>query len=245
MDHPSIDDDARPVVELKHQLETIAAAMTSDNRPIAPEGVVDIALLAVPHAQHVGITLLRVDRPPRNAGASDGIPEELDRLQFDLRDGPCLDAATGPPVVITGDVGSDKRWPTYGPRCVAQSGVRSMLCLRLPIGGEDHAGMNFYSDQLDAFGDDDVAAGSLLIPFAALVLEARLRHEDVRNLGSALESSRMIGTAVGVLMAAHQMPQEDAFEVLRRTSMDLNRKLRDVAEEVTFTGGLPTRRPAR
>ena len=244
MEHPSIDRDARPVVELSHQLETIAAAMTSGNRPIAPDGVVDIALVAVPHAQHVGITLLRAGRPPRNAGASDGIPEKLDRLQFELRDGPCLDAATGPPVVVTGDVGSDERWPTYGPRCVAESGIRSMLCLRLPIGGEDHAGMNFYSDQLDAFGDDDLAAGSLLIPFAALVLEARLRHEDVRNLGSALETSRMIGTAVGVLMAAHRMPQDAAFEVLRRTSMDLNRKLRDVAEEVTFTGDLPTRRPS-
>ncbi len=128
---------------------------------------------------------------------------------------------------------------------MATTGIRSMMCLRLPLGGDDYAGMNFYSDELDAFGDDDIAAGSLLIPFAALVLEAQLRHEDVRNLTSALESSRMIGTAVGVLMAAHRIPQETAFKVLRRTSMDLNRKLRDVAEEVTFTGALPPRPPAR
>ena len=120
-----------------------------------------------------------------------------------------------------------------------------MLCLRLPIGGDDYAGMNFYSDQVDAFGDDDVAAGSMLIPFAALVIEARLREEDVGNLRTALETSRVIGTAVGVLMAVHRISQDAAFDVLRRASMDLNRKLREVAEEVTFTGDLPERRPPR
>lgn len=245
MNHPSTDDDARPEVELRNDIETIASAMTSDNRPITPDGVVEVARLAVPHAQHVGITLLRTDRPPRNAGTTDGIPEELDRLQFELRDGPCLDAATGPPVVVTGDVGSDERWPAYGPRCVQETGIRSMLCLRLPIGGDDYAGMNFYSDQMGAFGDDDVAAGSMLIPFAALVLEARLRDEDVGNLRTALETSRVIGTAVGVLMAVHRISQDDAFDVLRRASMDLNRKLREVAEDVTFTGDLPERRPPR
>lgn len=239
MEHSPTEGDLEVVADLKDQLETIATAMTSDERPIAPEGVVDVALLAVPHAQHVGVTLLRVGRPPRSAAATDGIPEELDGLQFSLRDGPCLTAASGPPVVLTGDVGSDDRWPRYGPRCVEQTGVRSMMCLRLPIGGEDHAGMNFYSEQVDAFTEADVAAGSLLIPFAALVLEARLRQDDVRNLNTALESSRMISTAVGILMATHRLSREAAFDVLRRTSMDVNRKLRDVAEDVAFTGDLP------
>jgi len=245
VNHPPTDDHAGPEEEVRNHLESIADAMTSDNRPITPDGVVEVARVAVPHAQHVGITLLRTDRPPRNAATTDGVPEELDRLQFELRDGPCLDAATGPPVVVTGDVGSDERWPAYGPRCVAETGIRSMLCLRLPISGDDYAGMNFYSDQVDAFGDDDVAAGSMLIPFAALVLEARLRHEDVGHLRTALETSRVIGTAVGVLMAAHRISQDAAFDVLRRASMDLNRKLREVAEEVTFTGDLPERRPPR
>ena len=92
---------------------------------------------------------------------------------------------------------------------------------------------------------EDVTAGSMLISFAGLVLEARLRHEDVDNLTTALDTSRMIGTAVGILMSTHGLTDTDAFAVLRRTSMDLNRKLRDVASHVTYSGELPDSRSPR
>ena len=237
--------DPRQAVDLAEQLRMIATVMTPKGRPITPDAVVDVARVAVPHAEHVGITLLRAHRAPTNAAATDDVPVVLDRLQFALGDGPCLDAATGPPVVRTGDVASDARWPRYGPRCLEESGIRSMLGLRLPIGGEDHAGMNFYSSRPDAFTDEDVTAGSMLISFAGLVLEARLRHEDVDNLTTALDTSRMIGTAVGILMSTHGLTDTDAFAVLRRTSMDLNRKLRDVASHVTYSGELPDSRSPR
>lgn len=42
-------------------------------------------------------------------------------------------------------------------------------------------------------------------------------------------------------MTTHRVQSEQAFELLRRASMDLNVKLRDVAEEVTLTGELPRR----
>lgn len=228
-----------PVSEVADRLEHLAATMTAEGRPISPEGVVEVARLAVPHAQHVGVTLLRVGRPPRNAAATDDVPVQLDALQFKLRDGPCLDAATGPTAVLAGDLRSDERWPRYGPRCVSTTGIRSMMCLRLPIGGTDHAGLNFYSQRVDAFSDDDLGPGSLLVPFAGLVLEADLRQQDVRHLHEALDTSRLIGTAVGVLMATHKLSRDAAFEVLRRASMDLNTKLRDVAEHVELTGVLP------
>ena len=71
MDDPSTDAGTQAVAEMQHHIETIAAAMTSKGRPITPDGVVEVARVAVPHAQHVGITLLRADRPPTNAGSTD------------------------------------------------------------------------------------------------------------------------------------------------------------------------------
>ena len=239
------DESSTPIAELEGHLEAIAASMTVRGRPITPDAVVETARVAVPHAQHVGITLLRAKHRPRSAAATDEVPERLDGLQFDLDDGPCLDAATGPAVLRTGDVGVDERWPLYGPRCVETTGIRSMLCLRLPIAGEDHAGMNFYSSEVDAFTDEDVTAGSLLIPFAALVQQADLHHEDVQNLRTALDSSRMIGTTIGILMATHRVGEGEALALLRRTSMTLNRKLRDVAGDVTYSGTLPEGPPSR
>lgn len=63
----------------------------------------------------------------------------------------------------------------------------------------------------------------------------------VEHLQRALDHSRDIGAAVGVLMARHQLQQADAFELLRCTSQDLNRKLYDLALVVVETGELPTR----
>ena len=59
------------------------------------------------------------------------------------------------------------------------------------------------------------------------------------HLQRALEHSRDIGAAVGVLMAQHRLRQQDAFDLLRRTSQDQNRKLYDLALDVVSTGELP------
>ncbi|CCH79330.1 Sensor protein [Nostocoides japonicum T1-X7] len=66
-----------------------------------------------------------------------------------------------------------------------------------------------------------------------LVVEA---EETASNLEVALASNRMIGMAVGVLMASHRVTSELAFQMLRTRSNDTNRKLREVAEDVVMTG---------
>lgn len=82
---------------------------------------------------------------------------------------------------------------------------------------------------------------SVLVPMAALAVESHLREHDRENLMQALTSSRQISTAVGIIMSTQRVQSAEAFELLRRASMDLNRKLRDVAEEVNLTGTLPSR----
>jgi hypothetical protein len=67
------------------------------------------------------------------------------------------------------------------------------------------------------------------------LLEAR---ERIGHLETALASNRRIGIAIGIVMAGHQVTDEAAFELLRRRSQETNRKLRDVAEEVIYTGAL-------
>lgn len=61
-------------------------------------------------------------------------------------------------------------------------------------------------------------------------------RERAENLEVALESSRLIGAAVGIIMAFHGVTERDAFQILRKASQDGNRKLRALAEEVVLTG---------
>lgn len=226
----------------------IVTALVRSGEPVSPQRVVEVAALALPNGEHAGLTLVRGDRAPMTLAASDDLPRAVDALQHQTGEGPCLDAATGPSVTVSDDVGTDRRWPGFGPRCARNTGTRSMLSLRLPVGGREHAAITYYSREVAAFSREDVAAGSAIVPLAALAVEAHLRRVEHDDLMMALRSSRQISTAVGILMAAHHLSSDDAFEALRRTSMDLNTKLRDVAGEVTLTGALPTgpirRRPA-
>ena len=69
--------------------------------------------------------------------------------------------------------------------------------------------------------------------------EAALTRAKVANLEAALQTSRSIGEAMGIVMAEHQVPEDEAFAILRKASMDTNRKLRELATEVVETGELP------
>lgn len=41
----------------------------------------------------------------------------------------------------------DGRWPLFGPRCVAEAGVHSVLAVRLTLGGRDRAALNLYASE--------------------------------------------------------------------------------------------------
>ena len=49
----------------------------------------------------------------------------------------------------------------------------------------------------------------------------------------------VIGQAKGILMERHKLTADQAFGVLARVSQEMNRRLFDVASEVTGTGSLP------
>lgn len=63
---------------------------------------------------------------------------------------------------------------------------------------------------------------------------------QVENLEVALKTARVIGMAMGILMAQRGLSEAAAFELLTDTSQRQNRKLRHVAEHVALTGALPT-----
>lgn len=63
--------------------------------------------------------------------------------------------------------------------------------------------------------------------------------DRVRNLEVALTTNRDIGVAIGIVMTTRQVTKDTAFDLLRTASQHLNRKLRDVADQVISTGSVP------
>jgi AmiR/NasT family two-component response regulator len=69
-------------------------------------------------------------------------------------------------------------------------------------------------------------------------------EKEIFDLERALESNREIGVAMSILMAREMCTQSQAFNRLRTASQQLNRKLRDIADDVKRTGQLPVRAPS-
>ncbi len=61
---------------------------------------------------------------------------------------------------------------------------------------------------------------------------------NAANLQLALQTSRHIGAAIGILMSLHKITEDQAFDLLRLASQRCNRKLRDLALDVIDTGWL-------
>ena len=67
-------------------------------------------------------------------------------------------------------------------------------------------------------------------------------HAEAEELQRALVSSRQIGMAMGILMERHRLTAEQAFDRLRDLSQRSNVKLRDVADQLVYTGDIQPRR---
>ena len=91
----------------------------------------------------------------------------------------------------------------------------------------------------DAFDDADQTVATLLATHGSLAVDAARHRSKIDNLERALQTSRQIGIAMGILMAMHKVTEEQAFGLLRVASQSSHRKLAELAIDVAETGALP------
>ena len=126
----------------------------------------------------------------------------------------------------------------------AARGIRSLLALGLGADGALGA-LNLYARHPFAFAVGDRAKGLVLAGLAGVAMSVAEAHEeDVRradHLRQALNTREVIGQAQGILMERERITADQAFDILRRASQNLNVKLREVAQELVDTGERPER----
>jgi GAF domain-containing protein len=193
------------------------------------------AIKVVPGAEECGISYV-IGRSKIEPRASSGdLPREIDALQERVKQGPCMDAAWEQEVVRVDDVSADDRWPQFGPQA-AELGAGSMMCFQLFVQGDQLGALNLYAGKPGAFDDEGQEIGLMLAAHAAVAV-AGAEHEE--HLRAGMSSRDLIGQAKGILMERHKLTADQAFGVLSRVSQDMNRKLVDVAREITDTGAIP------
>jgi GAF domain-containing protein len=202
------------------------------------QAIATAAAATIPHADECGITYV-IGRNQLEARAATGdLPLQIDALQNRVKQGPCLDAVGQEEVVRVDDVGSDERWPAFAAEAAA-FGVGSMMCFRLFVVGDKLGALNLYAREPHAFDDESREVGLMFAGHAAVAL-AGAEHEE--HLRQGMNSRDLIGQAKGILMERHKLTASQAFAVLTQVSQEKNRKLVDIAGEVTVSGEVPAPR---
>ena len=169
----------------------------------------------LPVFEHAAISLVHRDGRIDTVASSDDVGGIVDRVQYETGQGPCLSAIRKDPVQLTGDLATEGRWRQSSGRAVAETGVRLHAELAA-VPGED---------ALRALSPVQPQRGRLRRPGAGVrsgagrcMRRSRCRllddHEEVEHLEEALSSSRVIGTAQGILMVQVKVDRAQAFRIL-------------------------------
>jgi GAF domain-containing protein len=193
------------------------------------------AVEVIPPCDAASITLRRKKGSTETVAATGDLAMACDKLQYELEEGPCVDAVFDGEAYYIDDVATDERWPKWGP-AAAEVGVGSVLSVRMANDDQVLGALNLYSTTTSGY---DSNAVDLALVFASHAATAISNARLVDGLQTALQSRHLIGVAQGILMAQYDMGLETAFEVLRRYSSHANVKLRDIALQVVESRSLP------
>lgn len=138
-----------------------------DATPVSPARILELAVDCVPRVEHAALVAV-VDGEVRTLGATHGLSERIDRIRSDTGEGPGLDVLRTNELVLGNDLGTDPRWPLFGPRLVDELGFRSVVSYRLHFGSNGRAALCWYSHWPHAFDRIAVAIGALFAAYCSL-----------------------------------------------------------------------------
>ena len=211
------------------------------------QSILALALRLVPGCSAASVTVLDEQGHPATIAATDDDTRELDRRQYLLHDGPCLDAARRQQVNRWSLPEAEQRWPDFT-SLAKEVGLRSYLAAGLSLGDQRLGALNLSSRDTMAS-----AAGSRA---GCGVHPVRLGRDRERGPvcagprpGGAAQPGAdllaVIDQAIGIMMAESKYGAEQSLEVLKRAWNVRRMKLRDLAAEIVTRVSRRARRGAR
>jgi GAF domain-containing protein len=202
------------------------------------QGVVEAAAQNLDGEVWASVSLVKDRREVQTPAASDDRADRADQLQYELEEGPCLDAIWEQETFQIDDMSADERYPRWTRAVAEQTGIRSSLSLQLFTDAEQNSlgGLNLYSPQPSAF---DAETRAEALAFAAQAAVALRSAQTEENLRSGMATRNLIGMAQGILIERLRLTPDQAFAVLSRLSQESNVKLREVARRLVQTGEIP------
>ena len=168
---------------------------------------------------------------------TDPVASKADAVQYEHGEGPCVEATVqgGLGYAASSDLRNDSRWTKFGP-AAADLGLHAVLATGMfpRDAGPRMGALNYYSRTPRGLDHADRDIALVFATHAAVALRGAqvMEAAELRatQLSEAVRSRDVIGQAKGILMERRGLTADEAFDTLRRTSQDLNIKLRDLAQ---------------
>ena len=199
-----------------------------DDSTAVLDEIVTLVAGTVPGADHVSLSSLRPDKSLVTRAANDDVARLMDRLETEAGEGPCLDSIEQDSVQRDPDIAARSTWPRLAELVLDRTPVRGMLGYQLLTEGRSRSALNLFSDEVGVFTETVADEGALLAGFASVALTAVERRENADALRDRLSEERELGRAVGLIMAAHRVPEHEAVRRLASASHEANGRLEDV-----------------
>jgi hypothetical protein len=216
-------------------LERVAAAIAAAARTISEpnpsleatlETIAFAARDSIPGFDLVGISTVDAKGNVETRAITDPRVLEFDKLQYSLGEGPCLDALGAAHVVSVPGLRHEQRWPGYVSRVVPM-GLRSQLAVKISLDDQGAlGGINMYSTISDRVDPEAESLAELFAVHAATMMGSVLK---IGQLNAAMQTRKVIGQAIGILMERYGIAEDNAFHFLVRASQTDNIKVRDIA----------------
>jgi len=184
-----------------------------------------------------GIMLMAGDIPRGSVCSTDAASALIEQLQYDLGEGPCVDAYRKDRPVFEPDLDcpTDARWLGFSGPAV-RAGVRAVFGFPLQVGAVRLGALNLYRDEPGALTDEqhaDALAMARVVAEAVLLLQAEAPEG---RLAAELEASAdfqyVVHQASGMVAAQLDMSVAHALIRLRAYAFGSGRPLLEVAKAV-------------
>ena len=215
--------------DLAQQLSDLARALEAEDETTdVLRSLLGAAIDLIPGVEEASISVVTGRRQVESQVHSGQLSADIDRLQSETGEGPCLDSAFLEQTVRVPDLAAEERWPAFVERARGV-GAESMLSFQLFVQRDTLGALNLYARTAHAFDDEAENVGQLFAAHASVAL-ACARKRDQLEAGMATRD--LIGQAKGILMERYALTGDRAFAMLTRVSRTSNVKLRDVAGEL-------------
>lgn len=188
------------------------------------------------NVQGAGVTITDpANGQTRHLTATDPATLHIEKVQAELREGPCVVAMQRGEIVAIGDITQVEHWDRYRSE-VLGAGMTSVMGVPLKTDDQIIGALNVYDRRPEPWPDDQQRMAQLLADIAAWWVARHQALEEAAKLNDqlqhALDSRVRIEQAKGVLAERHGVSVDEAFARIRAYARHARLKLQDVAGEI-------------